>query len=156
MRLNYILDKSFGPAGSFAGLVLVIVGLILLPFYWTGIILFVIGAFIGFTVSGCEIHPGKRLIRQYHLLFGLLKTGSWQSLDRFTCIRVVKTTRFYRTLSLSNRKSETSREDYRVVLEGGTPQSRVEVLKRKTHEEAIEEARRLSEIVKITMLDAGC
>lgn len=78
MRLIYRLDKSFGPGGSFAGLVSVIVGVILLPFYWTGVILLILGAFVGFTASGCEINPGRRLIRPYQLWFGLIKTGSWQ------------------------------------------------------------------------------
>lgn len=150
---NYFLDRSFGPAGSFAGIMLVIVGIILLPFYWTGAILLVLGAFLGFTVSGCEIHVERRLVRPYHRLFGLLKIGTWRKLDGFIGLRVVKTKRSYRTFSLSNRETETSQEDFRVVLEAGSPQSRLEVLKRKTKEAAFGEARKLELALNMPLLD---
>ena len=154
MRINHTLDKSFGPTGSFSGLILVLVGVILVPFYWTGAILIIIGAFVGFTASGCEINTNTRQVRQYHLLLGLFKTGTWQSLDRFSGLRVVQTRNSYRSYSLSNRSTVTIKEDFRVVLEAATPQSRVEVLKSGTREEADEEARKLAEILGLEILDA--
>jgi len=153
MRINHTLDKSFGPTASFAGLILVFVGIILLPFYWTGAILIVIGALIGFTVSGCEIDADTKLVRQYHMYFGVFKSGSWQRLDKYTSIRVVKTRNSYRTFSLSNRATVNTQEDFRVVLEAGNPQSRLEVMKSKSREEAMEEAQQLSNILGIELLD---
>ncbi len=156
MRINHTLDKSFGPTGSFSGLLLVLVGVILVPFYWTGAILILIGAFVGFTANGCEINTDTRQFRQYHLWLGLIKTGSWHSLDRFSGIRVVNTRTSYRSYSLSNRSNVVTKADFRVVLESGTPQSRVEVLASKTKEEADEEALKLSEILGLEILDPGC
>ncbi|MFH1296173.1 MAG: hypothetical protein ABIJ04_02730 [Bacteroidota bacterium] len=153
MRSIYRLDKSFGPGGSFAGLILVIVGLVLIPFYWTGSILIVIGAFAGFTGSGCEIDVKNRRVRPCHLLLGIFKTGKWRAMDSFQTIRVVRTIRSFRTFSLSNRAMNTTQEDYRVVLEAGTPQSRLEMQKFKTREEALLEARKLADLLGIQMLD---
>ncbi len=152
MRKLYRLDKSFGPGGSFAGMILVLVGIILIPFYWTGIILILIGAFIGFSGNACEIDTVKRLIRPCNLILGLFRSGQWISTNSFHGIRVVRTKRFYRTFSLSNRTMETKQEDYRVVLEAGTLQSRVEVMKCKSKEEAIEEADKLAESLGMEML----
>ena len=153
MRINHTLDKSFGPTGSFSGLILVFVGVILVPFYWTGTILIIIGAFVGFTASGCEINTETRQVRQYHLLCGLFKKGTWQSLDGFSGLRVVNTRTSYRAYSLSNRATVTTKEDFRVVLEAATLQSRIEVLKSNTREEANEEALKLSETLGMEILE---
>ncbi|MBC8314589.1 MAG: hypothetical protein ISR57_02705 [Bacteroidales bacterium] len=153
MHINHTLDKAFGPTGSFAGLILVIVGVILIPFFWAGAILIIIGAFTGFTASGCEINTETRQVRQYHLLFGLFKTGKWQRLEGFSGLRVVQTRNSYRAYSLSNRSIVTTTQDFRVVLEAGTPQSRVEIQKCSTREDADEEARKLSETLGMEFLD---
>ena len=140
----YRLDKSFGPGGSFAGIILVIIGLILTPFYWTAAILIVIGAFTGFSGSACEIDTAKRRIRQCQLHFGIFKSGDWRNTDTFQGIRVVHTKRSYRTYSLSSRVTYKTTEDHRVVLEAGTPQSRIEVMKCISMDDAIEKAQRLA------------
>ncbi len=49
MIIKNRLDKSFGPAGTFAGIVLFIAGIILTYFYLSGVIIILIGAFAGFT-----------------------------------------------------------------------------------------------------------
>ena len=154
MQINHTLDKSFGPTGSFSGLLLVLVGVILVPFYWTGAILIILGAFVGFTANGCEINTDTRKYRQYHLLLGLIKTGTWHSLDRFKGLRVVNTRTSHRSYSLSNRSTVITKEDFRVVLESGTPQLRVEAIKSKTKEEADEEARKLAKILGMEVLDS--
>jgi len=156
MRSTYRLDKSFGPGGSFAGIILVIVGLILLPFYWTGSILILLGAFVGFSGSACEVDTEKRRVRTCHLLFGVFRSGQWIAISSFNGIRVVRTTRFYRTFSLSNRTMETQQDDYRIVLEAGTPQSRIEVMKCSSKETANEKAGVLAKELGLQIQDTRC
>ena len=152
MRKLYFLDKSFGPGGSFAGMALVIIGIILTPFYWTGAILFILGAFTGFSGTACEVDLTKRRVRPCQMHFGLIKSGKWIPVDAFVGIRVVRTTRSYRTFSLSSRTMHTNQEDYRVVLEAGTLQSRVEVMKFISKEEATTEAGELAKALGLDIL----
>ncbi|MEN6500966.1 MAG: hypothetical protein ABFC55_01110 [Tenuifilaceae bacterium] len=49
MKKNYRLDKSFGPTGVIAGIILLIVGIILTPFYVSGLFLILIGSFVGLS-----------------------------------------------------------------------------------------------------------
>ena len=49
------IDKSFGPVGTSAGVVLFVAGLILTVFYLTGLLLVMIGGFVGFSFSGAII-----------------------------------------------------------------------------------------------------
>ncbi|MBE0646659.1 MAG: hypothetical protein IH596_02625 [Bacteroidales bacterium] len=153
MRSLYRLDKSFGPGGSFAGMVLVLVGIILIPFYWTGSILILIGAFVGFSGTGCEVDTKKQRVRACQLLFGLIRSGDWIGTDNFQGIRVVRTTRSYRTFSLSNRTMETKQEDYRVVLEAASPRSRIEVMKCSSKETAHEKAGELAKALGMKFLE---
>ena len=153
MRSVHQLDKAFGPGGSFAGIILVIIGFILVPFYWTASILILLGAFTGFSGSGCEVDTDRRRVRPCYLIFGLFKSGTWIETDRFHGIRVVLTKSSYRTFSLSNRAMYTTHEDYSVVLEAGTPQSRVEVMKSSTREEALSKAEELAKQLGMNVLD---
>ncbi|MFC2102309.1 hypothetical protein ACFLS7_04875 [Bacteroidota bacterium] len=156
MRTLNRLDKSFGPGGSFAGMTLVLVGLILVPFYWTGSILILIGGFIGFSGTACEVDTEKRRVRPCQLHFGLFRSGPWIGVDSFKGIAVVRTTRSYSTFSLSNREMDTKQEDYRVVLEADIPQRRIDLMKCSTKENASEKASKLAKELGIQFLDAGC
>jgi len=153
MSTLHRLDKSFGPGGSFAGLILVIIGVILVPFYWTTCILIIIGTFFGFSGSASEIDIDKRRVRPCYMFLVIFKYGEWIDIDLFTGIRVVFTTNHYRTFSLSNRTAATKQDDYRVVLEAGTPQSRVELMKCPTKEEATRKVLELAGKFGIRVLD---
>lgn len=56
---NNKLDKSFGPVGTSAGTILFVVGLILTFSHLTGLILILIGAFVGFSSTSALIDYEK-------------------------------------------------------------------------------------------------
>lgn len=145
------LDKSFGPGGSFAGIILFVAGILLVPFYWTGTILLVIGAFTGFTCSACAIDPVNHRVRPGYLLFGLIMTGHWITTDPFKEVKVIRTTRSFSIFSQSNREMSASQQDYRIVMEADSPRSQVELMKCNSPDEAAEKCRKLAESLNILL-----
>ncbi len=116
MTTRYKLDKSFGPVGSFSGIILCVVGLILVWFSLVALILIFIGAFTGFSASGSEIDFDRKRVRFLNILFGLIKTGTWVEVRPDMKMGIVKTRRTWRTYSAGNRQLATASEDYRLVL----------------------------------------
>ena len=110
------LDKSFGPSGSFAGLILFAAGIILTFFYPSGIVLIVIGGFAGFTSTSVVIDDDKKRVKFSNNLFGILSIGKWiHVLPKMRiCIREVQQT--YRSYSQGNRVNDLTKKDFRLML----------------------------------------
>ena len=68
---NNRLDKSFGPVGSSAGVMLFVAGLIITCFYSSGLILVFIGAFVGFTYSA---NKSSVIATGFRAVFALLRS----------------------------------------------------------------------------------
>ena len=77
MRIKNKLDKSFGPVGTSAGSLLFVVGMIVIFNSIYGLILVVLGAFVGFSSTGTIIDTEKRRIKFSNNLFGIFQTGKW-------------------------------------------------------------------------------
>ena len=103
MRKRYKFDKSFGPVASFSGIVIFIAGLIATYFSLTGLILVIIGAFIGFTNSSTTIDIENKMIRFSNNIFGIIKTGTWINVDKDMSVGIKHDKKVYRTYSRSNR-----------------------------------------------------
>jgi hypothetical protein len=56
MKTHNQLDKSFGTVGTTAGIILLVVGLITAVSSFYGLILIVIGAFVGFSSTSTSIN----------------------------------------------------------------------------------------------------
>ena len=97
------LDKSFGPVASFSGILIFIAGLIATYFALTGLILVVLGAFIGFTSSSTTIDTKNKRIRFSNNIFGIIKTGKWINVDKDMQVGIKRDNKVYRTYSRSNR-----------------------------------------------------
>ncbi|HSO78448.1 MAG TPA: hypothetical protein VLQ76_07760, partial [Bacteroidales bacterium] len=67
---SFRLDKSFGPVGSSAGTLLFFGGLVSLYFSLTGLVLVLLGAFVGFSSSSTAIDFRKRKMRFSNDIFG--------------------------------------------------------------------------------------
>ena len=63
MKETHQFEKAFGPGVSFAGKTLFIVGLILLFYSTIGLILLLLGAFLGFTNTCTIIDFDKRKVK---------------------------------------------------------------------------------------------
>jgi hypothetical protein len=110
------LDKSFGPVGSFAGIIVFLAGLGSLYFSWFSLILVLIGAFVGFTYSSTEIDFDRKRIRFLNNLFGVIKIGQWMNIKPGMKIGIIKSRKIWKTYSVGNRELDVTNEDYRLVL----------------------------------------
>ena len=116
MKTNNKLDKSFGPVGSFAGIIVFLAGLGSLYFSWFSIILVLFGAFVGFTYSSTEIDFNQKRVRFLNNLFGIIKVGTWINVKPEMKIGITKSRKIWKTYSGGNRELEIENKDYRLVL----------------------------------------
>jgi len=116
MKTNNKLDKSFGPVGSFAGIIVFLAGLGSLYFSWFSIILVLFGTFVGFTYSSTEIDFDQKRVRFLNNLFGVIKIGQWMNIKPDMKIGIAKSRKIWKTYSRGNRELEIENEDYRLVL----------------------------------------
>lgn len=116
MITNNKLDKSFGPAGTSAGMFLFITGLILTCFYFSGLILVLIGAFVGFTSSSTLIDYNTKRVKFSNNIFGIIKTGKWLQIDPSMKIGIRESNQTYRAYSMGNRTLDVTQKDFRLIL----------------------------------------
>lgn len=116
MIANNKLDKSFGPVGTSAGIIVFVAGLISLWFTGFALILILIGAFVGFSYSSTEIDFDRKRVRFLNNLFGIIKTGQWLNVKPDMKIAISKSGRMWRSYSGGNRILDIPDEDYRLIL----------------------------------------
>jgi hypothetical protein len=104
-------EKAFGPGASFSGKILFIVGLCVSYYTLTGLILVLIGAFLGFTNSCTTIDFDGRRIKYSNNLFGFIKTGKWQNITKEMQTGISKSKHIYRTNSQSNKSIDIETEN---------------------------------------------
>lgn len=112
------LDKPFGPMGTSAGIFMFIAGLAATYFALTGLVLVLIGAFIGFTSTSSLLDTDKRRIKFSNNLFGILPVGKWIDIKPEMKIGLIKIHRGYRVYSRSNRMLDVHSKDIRIMLYG--------------------------------------
>jgi len=111
------LDNSFGPAGTSAGIFLFMAGIGITFFYSPlGIIIMVIGAFVGFSNSSTLIDSDQKRIKFTNNLFGLVPTGKWIPIKKEMALSIKRSNRSWRAYSRSNGTLDTSEYDYRIML----------------------------------------
>ncbi len=119
MITKNILDKPFGPAGTFAGIFIFIVGLIAaVLFSLSGLFMVFIGAFFGFTYTSTLIDFKKKRVKFLNNLFGLIPTGKWLDINQEMKLGLKRSNRVYTAYSRSNRTLDVSKNDIRLILFG--------------------------------------
>lgn len=118
MKTYCPFDKSFGPVGSKAGIIVFVTGVVMLYYAYSAVILLVIGAFFGFSNSGTYIDTGQKRVKFTNNLFGLIPIGKWIDIEPNMSIGVHQSVRVWRAFSWSNQVHDTADQDYRVVLNG--------------------------------------
>lgn len=110
------LDKVFGATGTSAGIFLFIAGLIVLFFYISGLILMLLGAFIGFTSTSTLVDYDHSRIRFSNNIFGFIPVGKWIKITDEMTIGIRKSEVTWRTYSRSNQALDIDETDYRLFL----------------------------------------
>jgi hypothetical protein len=113
---NNIFEKSFGPVGTTAGIVLFIAGIILTYFYLTGLIVILIGAFVGFSSTSTLIDYEKKRVKFSNNLFGIIKSGQWLKIEPSMKIGIKESNLIWRSYSQGNRPLDIESNDYRIIL----------------------------------------
>ena len=116
MIINNKLDKSFGPTGTSAGIFLFVVGFVIIYFSFFGLILVLIGAFVGFTSTSTLVDFDKKRFRFSNNLFGFIPTGQWIYIKPGMKIGIHKSNKVWRSYSRSNRALDIPDNDYRLIL----------------------------------------
>lgn len=111
------LGKTFGPVGSFSGLVIFGAGLFLtLISGFGGIVVVVIGAFVAFTKPITTIDYEHKQVRNGDKLFGIIKTGQWITVKPDMKVGVYHSNKVYRTYSRSNRALDIEQKQHLICL----------------------------------------
>jgi hypothetical protein len=144
MILKSKLDKSFGPSGTFAGYTIFIIGLITTYSNLGGLILVLVGAFMGFSSTSTLIDLDKKRIKFSNNLFGFIKTGKWIDIDPTMKIGIKESNVTWTTFSRSNRSIDTVKKDFRIVLCDSTETEIMEISKSKSLETVMVQLENLS------------
>jgi len=102
----------FGPVGTLAGIFLFVAGSIITYFSIAGLVVVLIGAFVGFTSTITSIDFGKKRLRFSIYIFGLFPIGKWILIQSDMKIGIKKSTKLWRTYSQSNRTLDIADNDY--------------------------------------------
>jgi cell division protein FtsW (lipid II flippase) len=138
MLIDNKIEKTFsGPLVILGATFLVIAAILTLTYHWIfAMASFIVAAFILFTYSGIEIDTEKRMIKPYYMVFGILKRGKWESLDKYRGLTLVPMQKVYKTFSRSNRKNSSVKSDFRVYLVNKAKKPAFPLKSCKTQEEA--------------------
>jgi hypothetical protein len=116
MILKNKLDKSFGPSGTFAGYTILVLGIAATWSTWGGLLLVIVGAFMGFSSTGTVIDTDKKKIRYLNNLFGFIPAGKEIDIDKSMKLGIKESNITWTTFSQSNRSINTLKNDFRIVL----------------------------------------
>ena len=113
---NNRLDKSFGTVGTTSGVILFVAGLILTYFYFSGLLLVLIGAFVGFTSTSTLIDYDKKRVRFLNNLLGIIRIGAWVTIEPTMKLGIKESNLTWRSYSRGNRALDFVDNDYRIIL----------------------------------------
>ena len=116
MITNNKLDKSFGPVGTTAGIVIFVVGIITTFSSFYGLILIVLGAFVGFTSTSTFIDFEYKKVKFSNNIFGFISTGKWILIASSMKIGIEESNVTWSAFSQGNRNLDIEQKDFRIVL----------------------------------------
>lgn len=152
MITNNRLDKSFGPVGTSAGVILFVVGLLTTFSSFYGLILVVLGAFVGFSSTSTFIDFDKGRIKFSNNLFGIIPIGKWISIEQTMKIGIQESNVTWRTYSGGNRKLDIEDCDYRIILYDSSNQEIMQIQKANSMDTAKIEIEKLCNLLGLSFI----
>jgi hypothetical protein len=148
MRLrNNKFGKLFGPSFSFAGYILLAVGIIAVSYSLTSLIFIIPGMFIAFTYSGTVIDIENKRVKPYTSLFGIVRTGNWINVSQFSRFSIEKKTRRYTSYSRTNLRLDTNMSVIQLLLINQNGTRKIVLNEYSKFEDAQKEMEELSEFL---------
>lgn len=110
------LGNVFGPVGLVSGYFIALAGVTLLFSTFKGVVVMILGLFVGFTSYVTYVDFDKNRFRSAIKLFGIIPVGRWQSFESTMQLSLKRSTTAWRTWSQGNRSFDVSEADYRLQL----------------------------------------
>jgi hypothetical protein len=152
MTANYKFDKSFGPIGSSAGIFLFVAGLAITYISKSGLILSLIGAFVGFTSTSTFVDFDKRRLRYTNYIFGIIPIGQWVTIKPEMKIGFKKSNKVWKAYSRGNRTIEISEKGFTIFLYNSNGKELIPIKKAKNLELAKMDIDKLSQQLGISVI----
>jgi hypothetical protein len=146
--------KAFVPAVVAGGYAFMVIGIfpitaLTLGGITEGILIFLLGCFIVFTTAGIELDITTKKVNDYWKYFNLFRSHSWQDIQDFPYIAVLKLNKTYGLFSKSNRPMEISDKKYEVYLLDNPQYQRLQISSFNNAEDAISFAKSVADKLKI-------
>lgn len=136
MKQNNRFDKSFGPVGSSAGLFMLIIGLIISFTSLFGLILVILGAFLGLTSTGTQIDFDNKRMKFSDSIFGIFRTGRWIPIEPGMKLGIRGQNVVWQAFSRSNRSLNIEDKCFMIILLNSDEQEIMPVKKAATLDSA--------------------
>jgi hypothetical protein len=133
---NNKFEKSFGPVGTSAGVILFVAGIISVFFHLSGLILIFIGAFVGFSSTSTLIDYEKKRVKFSNNLFGIIRIGQWLKIEPSMKIGIKESNLTWSAYSQGNRPLDIEQHDYRIILFDSGNKEIMQIKKAKSIESA--------------------
>lgn len=137
------LNKSFGPMGSFSGILVFVMGLIASYYSLYMLSLVILGAFVGFTSSSTFIDFEQKRARFSNNIFGIIRTGKWIAIENDMKIGLNISNQVWNAYSQSNRAIDIEEENIQITLYSANKQKIMPLKKLKSLDTAKEEISKL-------------
>ncbi len=138
--------KTFGPVGSSAGVLIMVVGICAAYFYsLSALILVLLGALVGLTSSSTRIDYSQKRVKNALNLFGIIPIGKWLIVEADMLIGIKKSNLTWRTYSRSNQTLDIKDDAYIITLFDATNHPVLPLKKSKSIELAKHESVQLAE-----------
>ena len=145
-------DRSFGPAGSFAGLVLVLTGIVTIFFSFSGLFVLLSGAFVAFTNTSVTIDTINKRIKYSQNICGIFKMGRWIDVEPEMKIKIVQSNGVFLIYSGSKRINDVKSGRFKIYLDTKNKRNDIPLKNLDNYKEAELDAQKLAEELEITFL----
>jgi predicted membrane protein len=146
---NRIEKRSFGPFASSMGLFLFIGGLVISYFSLTGLLLSLIGAFIGFTSTCTIIDTDNKRIKHADYIFGFVPIGKWVSIKPDMKLGLKRVKRGYVGYIRGNQQVDIQYSDIRIFLYDSNNKKIMPIKKFQTYELAEKELKDMGSLLNL-------
>ncbi len=118
MIINNKIEKTLEGPTIFFGITFLIIGIsMFFASMWVlGVAGILISLFLLFSYSGIVVDTERKAIKPYNCWFGIIKTGTWESMEKYIGLTLVPMNKVYSMYSRSNRRNESVERDYRIYL----------------------------------------
>ena len=152
MIIKNKLDRSFGPTGTSAGLLIFVAGLLAIFYSSLGLALLILGALLGFTFSQSKIDTNQKKVKFSENLFGILPFGKWIEIQPNMMLGISKHSRGFQVLSQSNKSADLKIKNVRIALYNPAEEKIMDLKKFTTREEAEKELEQFSRDLQIGII----